>query len=83
MEPKIETKDKEIKKESFSGPASYPISSWVSGGEAGSGFQPRDLTSIVIESHIYALNVAFGLKYPRLSRDTVRYIQEEKVPHRN
>ena len=32
-------------------------------------------TSIVIESHIYALNVAFGLKYPRLSRDTVRYIQ--------
>ena len=25
-------------------------------------------TSIVIESHIYALNVAFGLKYPRLSR---------------
>ena len=35
MEPKIETKDKEIKKESFSGPASYPISSWVSGGEAG------------------------------------------------
>ena len=31
--------------------------------------------SIVIESHIYALNVAFGLKYPRLSRDTVRYIQ--------
>ena len=33
MEPKIETKDKEIKKESFSGPASYPISSWVSGGE--------------------------------------------------
>ena len=40
-------------------------------------------TSIVIESHIYALNVAFGLKYPRLSRDTERYIQEEKVPHRN
>ena len=29
-------KDKEIKKESFSGPASYPISSCVSGGEAGS-----------------------------------------------
>ena len=33
MEPKIETKDKKIKKKSFSGPASYPISSWVSGGE--------------------------------------------------
>ena len=50
MEPKIETKDKEIKKESFSGPASYPISSWVSGGEAGSGFQPRDLTLSSIQN---------------------------------